>query len=260
MAMHTWGRKLNLHPHIHCVVTGGGLTSAGEWKETGEYLLPGRQVRALYRGRLQAKIKEAYKADDLQLPPDHEARDFWRIIKTAYSKTWCVRIEKQYAHGHGVLKYLSRYLRGGPIHPGQLVRCDSQRIGFRYRDHRQKRTKVLELKPMEFVRRLLLHVPEPGQHMVRHYGLYAGAARQKRNQCREEIGGLLEAHEPDKESNHQSMICRGCGAVLRLKWALFPRRRKGNSYKVESMAEWHVQQVDEPVIGQGKKKITALRL
>ena len=260
MAMHTWGRKMNLHPHIHCVVTGGGLDFAGKWKETGSYLLPGRQVRVLYRGRFQARIKDAFNADELKLPPDHDSKTFWNAYKAAYAKTWCVRVEEQYAHGRGVLLYLSRYLRGGPVHPSQLVRCDSERIGFRYKDHRDKKLKVLELQPKEFVRRLLLHVPEPGQHMVRHYGLYAGAAKRKRNKCREVLGGLLECLKAEKETKETPMECRCCGSTMRLKWALFPKRSKGNSYRVESSAEWYVQQGDEPVNGQGKKKITALRL
>ena len=166
MAMHTWGRQLTLHPHIHCVVTGGGLDREGQWKETGRFLLPGRQIRALYRGRFQARIKEAFETGELMLPPDQNAREFDRCYRTTYTKPWCVKIERQYAHGKGVLLYLSRYLRGGPIHPAQIRRCDSGGIGFIYKDHRDKRKKELTLEPREFIRRLLQHVPESGQHMV----------------------------------------------------------------------------------------------
>lgn len=259
MAMHTWGRQLTLHPHIHCVVTGGGLDKNGNWKSTGKYLLPARQLRALYRGRFQDKIKRAFEAKELTLPPDQTGRDFLLVYKKTYKKIWCVRIEEQYAHGRGVLSYLSRYLRGGPINPAQIVRCDDKRIGFRYKDHRDKRTKVLSIKPSEFIRRVLLHVPESGQHMVRHYGLYAGAAKVRRNRCREQLGGLMELLDLSSESKKQSLICRCCGAGMRLKWAIYPKQKKGNSYTVESN-ESHVQHGDEPDIGQGKKKITALRL
>ena len=147
MTMHTWGRQLTLHPHIHSVVTGGGLDATNQWKDTGDYLLPGRQIKALYRGRFQAKIKHAFESKELELPPDHDRREFYRLYRAAYSKSWCVRIEQQYAHGSGVLVYLSRYLGGGPIHTSQIVRCDSEQIGFRYKDHREKRTKVLTIKP-----------------------------------------------------------------------------------------------------------------
>lgn len=259
MAMHTWGRQLTLHPHIHCVVTGGGVDEKGQWKSTGRYLLPARQARALYRGRFQARIKEAFESGELVLPPDHEERDFRVLYKRTYKKVWCIRIEEQYAHGRGVLLYLSRYLRGGPINPKQIIRCDSEQVGFRYKDHRDKRTKVLNLNPIEFIRRILLHVPETGQHMVRHYGLYAGASRIRRNRCREQIGGLLETIKERGEASVEGLMCKCCGSKMRLKWASFPRRGKGNSYRVE-IDEGHVQQGDEPDIRQGKKKITALRL
>ncbi len=143
MAMHTWGRQLTLHPHIHCVVTAGGLDPQEQWKSTGKHLLPYRQIKALYRGRFQARIKEAYEANELTLPPDHARRDFHALYKAAYSKSWCVRIEEQYAHGKGVLVYLSRYLKGGPIHPSQIVRCDNEQIGFRYKCQCQSKTPQL---------------------------------------------------------------------------------------------------------------------
>lgn len=264
MAMHTWSRQLTLHPHIHCVVTAGGLDSQNQWKGSGKFLLPGRQVKKLYRGRFQSRIKEAFEAKELKLPPDHTKRNFQKLYKSAYAKSWCVRIEEQYAHGKGVLVYLSRYLKGGPIRASQIVHCDNDRIGFRYKDHRDKRIKVLTVTAKEFVRRVLLHVPEQGQHMVRHYGLYAGAAKTKRAICRAHLGGLLESMESRPEAIAAPLRCRGCGLGLSWKWSVYPRQKKGISYKVESKGddptEWQVQQQDEPVIGRDKKKITALRL
>ena len=264
MALHTWGRQLTLHPHIHCVVTGGGLDAGNNWKTTGRFLLPGRQVKSLYRGRFQARIKEAFEAGELVLPPDYNRREFYALYKSAYSKSWCVRIEDQYAHGTGVLVYLSRYLKGGPINPSQIVSCDDDHIGFRYLDHRDKRIRILKIKPKEFMRRLLMHVPEQGQHMVRHYGLYAGAAKVKRAICREQLGGLVEGIESRGEKEKTALKCRSCGMRLRWRWSTYPMRQKGNSYRVESgpssLQNRQVQQANEPVVGQGQKKIIALRL
>ena len=238
MSMHTWGRQLTLHLHIHCVVTGGGLDAENRWKDTGKFLLPGRQIKSLYRGRFQEKIKEAFEAHQLELPPDHNRRDFYALYKAANSKSWCVRIEKQYAHGTGVLVYLSRYLKGGPINPSQIVSCDDNKIGFRYKDHRDKRLKILKIKPKEFIRRLLMHVPEQGQHMVRHYGLYAGAAKVKRSICREQLGGLAEAVESRNEKEKVELKCRSCWMSLTWKWSVYPERKKGNSYKVETLVRY----------------------
>lgn len=122
-----------------------------------------------------------------------------------------MRIEEQYAHRIGVLVYGARYLKGGPLTPSQIVRCDNEGVGFRYKDHRSKRTKILTLKPKEFVRRLLQHGPEAGQHMVRHYGLLAGAAKTKRALCRERLGGLLESLGQGKEKKTECALrCSSC--------------------------------------------------
>jgi len=95
MAMHTWGRQLNLHPHIHCVITGGGLDRQQHWKDTGPYLLPIKPLKALYRGRFQSDIKAALLAGDLVLPPDTTQADIRRCLRVSYAKPWSVRIEQQ---------------------------------------------------------------------------------------------------------------------------------------------------------------------
>ena len=262
MAMHTWGRQLTLHPHIHCVVTAGGIGPKGQWKDSGDYLLPSRVLRALYRGRFQSEIREALASKTLTLPPDQNRSGCYRLWRQVYKKRWCVRIEEKYAHGRGVLLYLSRYMRGGPLNPKQLICINHERISLRYKDHRDKRTKVLNLKPVEFIRRILLHVPETGQHMVRHYGLYGGAAKQKRNKCREQIGGLMERHpsgQTSKNPHTVALLCKACGHVLTLRKTTYPSRRKGNSYKV-NLKTSHVQQGGEPDTALVKKSSDVMML
>ena len=265
MALHTWGRQLALHPHVHCVVTGGGLDRGGKWKDGGTFLLPVAAVKTVYRGKLQAALKEAFEDGELVLPPDMEEGEFRRIHRRLYRTPWAARIEPRYAHGRGVLRYLARYLRGGPLSPRQIVRCDAERIAFRYKDHRDGKRKVLTLKPEEFVRRLLEHVPEDGQHGVRHYGLYGSAARAKRNACREIVGGLEEVG-PEERARPTGPICR-CGAPLVLLLTVRGRwGRKGNSNK-EGHARGQAgsdgrfaQQVDEPVTASAEKRSLRERL
>jgi len=97
LALHTWGRQLSLHPHIHCVVSAGGLDSQGHWREVGQYLLPAKQLMALYRGRLQAMLKASFENGEIALPEDKDARWFYRVHTLVYRKHWCERIEPQYA-------------------------------------------------------------------------------------------------------------------------------------------------------------------
>ena len=247
LALHTWGRRLNLHPHIHAVVTAGGIDSLGRWKDSGEYLLPIHVLKALYRGKLQALLKQAYEAVELVLPPSMERTDFYITHAQLYKKAWSVRVEEQYSHGKGVMVYLSKYLKGGPIHPAQIGRCDDQSISFVYKDHRDQRHKTLTLAPMEFIGRLLLHVPEPGLHTIRHYGLYGSAARDKRNSCRERLGDSvgIETGTKSQSSSMAELLCKTCSQSMAIRFRRYVRRKaKGNSYKQVSVPGI-VQQVDE---------------
>ena len=256
IALHTWGRQLSLHPHLHCVVTAGGEVASGQWKEIGDYLLPIAAVKTLYRGKWQAAIREAFDNGELMLPPDQDEKLFRSMHRALYKKAWSVRIEPKYAHGNGVMLYLSRYLRGGPIDPRQIERCDAERIDFRYKDHRDGRKKLLSLKPAEFLRRMMMHVPEPGQHVVRHYGLYAGAARRRRNRCREQCGGTTEIAR--QAVPKEPLRCH-CGASLTHLRTLKGRWRKANSLR-ERVTDGFVQHGVEPVTARAEKTSFKLTL
>jgi len=244
MTLHTWGRQLNFHPHIHCLVTAGGITCSGVWKHSeGDFLLPIRVVKSLFRGKLQAMIRAALKDGTLVYPGETSTGELLRTHRSLYQKSWSVRIQDQYSHGRGVMLYLARYLKGGPFNPKQIVYCDSQRMVFRYLDHRDQKVKVLSLTMSEFLRRLLWHVPVPGVHVVRHYGLYASQCRDKRNLCREVLGGKLEAELSAEQSDKEPMIwyCRTCGEALRYVYTVTPGRTIENSVNKEPMNEF-VQQ------------------
>jgi hypothetical protein len=243
MTLHTWGRQLNYHPHVHCLVTAGGITKDNNWKDAeGDYLLPVRVVKALYRGKLQAYIKTAIKQNDLRLPDQCSENEAIRCINKLYKKQWSVRIQEKYEHGHGVVLYLARYMKGGPINPKQIVSCTNN-IVFLYKDHRDQKVKPLSLKRDEFMRRILWHVPETGVHVVRHYGLYASKNQNKRNLCRKTIGGLTEtpAKTGTELSSTIDWCCEECGAILHRVYSSFRPGRYENSY-IECADRVDVQQ------------------
>lgn len=259
MALHTWGRQLNFHPHMHCLVTAGGLTASGAWQSAkGDCLLPVRVVKALFRGKLQAVIGAALKDGTVVCPDKTSNRQLLQVHRSLYQKQWSVRIEEQYAHGRGVMLYLSRYLKGSPFHPKQIVTCDSKRIVFRYLDHRDKKVKTLSLKMPEFIRRLLWHVPVPGIHVVRHYGLYASPCRDKRNLCREALGGLLETEHATEPGDKEPIIwyCRTCGEELRYVTTVKPRWTKENSLNKEHTNEFVQQDAQDGPRIRGPDKDT----
>jgi len=232
MTLHTWGRQLNYHPHTHCLVTAGGITKAGEWKRSaGDHMLPIRVVKSLYRGKLQSYIKIALINNDLKLPGDCSKKEVLTTISQLYKKQWSVRIQEKYEHGKGVLLYLARYMKGGPINPKQIISC-ADKVEFLYKDHRDQKVKKLSLNICEFMRRILWHVPEVGVHVVRHYGLYASKSHKKRDRCREATGSLKdnELKAGKDETDTLDWCCKHCGTPLRLVFSVFRPSRYENSY------------------------------
>lgn len=252
MTLHTWGRQLNYHPHIHCLITAGGITRDNQWKALdGEFLLPIRVVKLIYRGKLQALIKEGIENNDVRLPENETLPALLRAHRKLYKKQWSVRIQDKYNHGKGVALYLARYMKGGPINPNQIISCN-ENISFRYKDHRDQKVKVLKLKINEFMRRILWHVPEIGVHVVRHYGLYASNNLKKRNMCRQVVGGIDEVNiNTGKDSvDTINWCCKVCGESLHRVFSTFKPRRYENSL-IERAHFAHVQQnVHADIAGQ----------
>lgn len=188
-ALHSWGRTLSRHPHLHCLVTGGGWSGDKGWSAISNgYLLPARVVKALFRGKLLAGLRQDLARGQLMLPPDSSSQQAENLFRKLQRKSWNVRIQERYPHEAGVLTYLARYIRGGPISNHRLVQLGEQHVVFRYTDHRDGRAKCMRLRVEEFFARLLWHVPETGTHHVRHYGLYASAHKAARETCRHELG------------------------------------------------------------------------
>jgi hypothetical protein len=199
--LHTWGRTLVLHPHVHCLVTGGGLTANGDWKAVRDgFLLPVRVLRLIYRGKFLSKLETLLREGRLSLPGNLTVERALGLLKTVARKTWNVCIRERYRHGEGVATYLARYMRGGPIKNHRLVASDESSVTFRYGDHQDLDTqgrpteKVMKLPVSEFLHRLLLHVPLPGFHVVRGYGLYSRTGKRDLETCRSRLTGVPGPH------------------------------------------------------------------
>lgn len=255
MALHTWGRQLTLHPHTHCLVTAGGLMKSGEWKCVGDYLIPSAVLRRYYRGKVQALLKDAADDKRLVLPPDLSAEAFWRQHRSLYRKEWSVRIEERYTNGRGVMLYLARYCKGGPLRPEQIKRWDGQRLEMSYLDHRDKRIKQQKLTPWQMIQRLLQHVPAKGVHTVRYYGLYAPAARKRHEQVLAQHGNLAGLKIRCTAPVEQVLLCcKDCGASAELLGERWRRHAKGISFIKEdgvSAVSDYVQQGVERDLERG---------
>jgi hypothetical protein len=223
LSLHTWGRNLILHPHIHCLMTGGGLSANGQWCSVKNgYLLPARVVRALYQGKLLSMLWQGLRANALQLPPDTSSQSQRQVLKAVARKKWNVCIQPPYTHGRGVMGYLARYVKGGPLSNQRITSANQHHVSFRYQDHRDGKQKTEQLSASHFIERLLDHVAEPKKHVIRHYGLYGHKARDKRNLCRAQLGQPIEERATEmswEEFLNQSASqhkgeCRQCGKRL----------------------------------------------
>jgi hypothetical protein len=166
MTLHTWSRTLALHPHIHCLFTAGSEDKRGNWHDSGDYLFPIKAVSRYFRIRMLYLVRDY--AEELG-----GKREIQEIIDPLFTKNWNVFITQKYSHGNGVIKYLSNYVRGGPIKNSRIVNYDGVTVTLRYKDHRDNQTKLMSLPVEEFLRRFAMHLVPKRQRVIRALGLYA---------------------------------------------------------------------------------------
>jgi hypothetical protein len=182
MVLHTWGQNLLFHPHVHCVVTGGGLSADGtHWIAAREkYLLPVKVLGKLFRGKFLAALDRAYQNGELDLAgstaslADPEA---WRRFKDGlYKKDWVVYAKPPFGGAEQVFNYLGRYTHRIAISNHRIVNFADGKVTFSWKDYADGcQKKLMTLDAVEFLRRFLLHVLPHGFVRIRHYGLCASS-------------------------------------------------------------------------------------
>jgi len=215
LALHTWGSALPIHLHLHGLVTAGGVDAQGTWVATRpNFLIWGPILRDVYRAKLLAALHRLLQQGLLDLPPSLDAAGAHARLTELAHTPWHVRIEPPYASGNGLVVYLARYLRGGPIKNYRLVAFTGTDVHLRYRDYRglpRPRWRTLHLPVDEFLDRLLQHVPVPGLQMVRAYGLYARHEHAALQHCRLQLQPGWQAPPPQPPAAQR---CPRCGAAL----------------------------------------------
>ena len=161
-ALHTWSQSLAIHVHLHVLVTNGGLTAQGRWRDcVKSCLLPRKVLMIVFRGKLRAELLQALSRDQLRLPPDLTAAQLRGQLNRLGRQTLNVKILERYEHGAGVVRYLARYLRGGPLANGRLLSVSDRQVRFRARrSNGDACDGEVRLTLPEFFRRLLQHVPK----------------------------------------------------------------------------------------------------
>lgn len=211
-SLHTWGRTYIFHPHMHVLVTGLGLLGDETRILEKDFLLPVGVLKAKFRGKWLSWLNQGYDKGKIVLPEGWSELDWRRVLRKVSRKSWNIRIQGAYKHGNGVAVYLSRYVSGGPVKDRKIVSANDNSVNFRYKDHRDGIYKTMVLPTEHFMTRVLWHVPVKGQHQVRHYGLYASGAREKRDCVRRSLDAEIEKAPQYPERDPQR--CPECGHVL----------------------------------------------
>lgn len=241
LALHTWGQQLALHPHVHCLVTAGGVDEEGHWRACRRrHFLPAEPLKQLFRGKYLAGLCALVSSGRVRLPTGWSAAEVYRLCKQLRHKRWNVHVRERYQDPTAVLNYLGRYLHGGPIGESRLLAFDGASVSFRYKDYRLGAQRAMTLSTPEFIRRYLQHVPPKGFHMVRGFGLYrrgSGRAAQLHPlPLAPELHAALTAHPaPPPRTADGRTPCLQCGKPIVLRTTLtpfLPRPRPGPTAKV----------------------------
>ena len=213
--LHTWGRDLSYHPHVHFLVPGGGLSADGrQWLASRRtFLVHVRPLSKLFR----AKFREALKKTDL----------FNEVPWSVWHEAWVVHSQAVGA-GQTALKYLAPYIFRVAISNKRIIKVADGKVTFRYTPSGQKKSKLCTLPAEEFIRRFLQHVLPKGFVKVRYYGLFAPGQRQRLKQARSLLEGQISLDpqpEPettstqaeDKPRQASDWLCPECGQPMHRK-------------------------------------------
>jgi len=232
--LHTWGQALTHHPHVHCIVPGGGISPDGErWVSCRPgFFLPVRVLSRLFRRLFIEKLTMAHKAGRLKFFGAHvpliDANAFADYLAPASKCEWVVYAKRPFAGPRQVLAYLSRYTHRVAIANRRLISANDNGVTFKWKDYRttkghkcRDRPKTMTLGTDEFIRRFLIHVLPDRLHRIRHYGLFSNGSRVANIARARE---LLNTPNPQSEAGNDNadtgeepdatQCCRSCGGRM----------------------------------------------
>lgn len=229
--LHTWGQNLMHHPHIHTIVTGGGLSSdTKRWKTCKkEFFIQVKVISKMFRGKFMYYLKKAYKKNSLITEGKiRELRNRWKfqeIVDRLYKKKWVVYAKSPFQRPEDVLNYLGRYTHRVAISNNRIVKVENHKVTFRWKDYKNgNRNKLMTLDVFEFIRRFLLHILPEKFVKIRHYGILSNRNKKaKLKRCREILGRITERVNKAFEDIFYELtgikyyICPVCGKGIMIK-------------------------------------------
>ena len=222
--LHTWGQQLWLHPHLHCIVAGGGITAGNKWKKAkgdGKYLFPKRAMSKVFRAKYVASLR----ASGVAIPQ--------QIAKQLFKTNWVVYAKRPFASPKTVVEYLGRYTHKIAISNHRLVSIKNDRVDFRYKDYRDgAKTKIAKLSAVEFLRRFVQHILPKGFRRMRHYGILASRNKKKELNIARHFHGLAKWQKivisweeiADQKLGFVVNQCPKCSGKLEIQEVILPQR------------------------------------
>jgi len=213
--LHTWGRQLQYHPHIHYVVPGGAISTAdGSWRRSGEhFFLPVKALSTIFRAKFRDRMEKAGLDD--------------AIPKEVWLKAWNVN-SQAVGRSETSIKYLAPYVFRVAISDHRIVKVANGKVFFRYRKQKSNRERTMELDAMEFLRRFLQHVLPSGFMKVRYYGFLSPNAALSLQEVRMKIELAYGFDVPEHEIKPKAkavLTCRECGQLVRYLFVNLPAKR-----------------------------------
>lgn len=214
--LHTWGGKLWQHTHVHFIVTGGGLTATGDWKELpykAKFLFPVKAVSKVFRGIFMAGLKKIHAKGDLEFPDTMKSLtdkvEFNKWLFHSVPREWVVYAKAPFKGPEEVIKYIGRYTHRVAISNQRIKSIENSEIKFSFKNSKKNRIwEDTKLSSYEFIRRFLMHVLPNRFHRIRHYGLFANG------KCREnvkKIRDILNVNPPEVNNEDTSgIVCPKC--------------------------------------------------
>ena len=235
--LHTWGQNLMEHPHVHCVVTGGGLSSDNRWVSCRKgFFIPVRVMSSLFRGKFLDHLKKSFDDEDLifhgGIAHLKDPRIFEVFRRQFYHKKWVVYCKPPFDGAEGVLQYFGRYTHRIAISNNRILTLQDGEVSFRWRDYSDgDRQKTMTVTAHEFIRRFLLHVLPHRYVRIRHFGLLSNRNRKDDiSLCRMLLdSGKTTTKEKDKQETWQEQLLRICGIDV----TTCPVCKKGRMLTVE---------------------------
>ena len=228
--LHTWGSRMNYHPHIHAIVLGGGLDPGNHWKDNGkEFFLPIRVISRLFRGKYLDELKQLWEEEKLEFhgsaEPYRNHYSFKELLDSCYKKEWIPYCKKPFDGAESVIKYLGKYTHRIAISNYRIKGMTDTMVTFSVKDYKdQGHWKEVSVPGEEFIRLFLMHVPPKRFVRIRHYGLLSSRIKNDRLTlcrnllgCRKYLSRLKELDAPAIIKllyNKDVCKCSACGGKV----------------------------------------------